>query len=81
MVEQILIGQKTREEKTVDLEQILQLCGAKKPFDKEGKLTKAGEKAFERLLKIGQGLYDIGANDRLGHQLEAYLDEIIEMEQ
>lgn len=65
----------------MDLEQILQLCGAKKPFNKEGKLTKAGEKAFERLLQIGQGLYYIGARDRLGHQLEAYLDEIIEMGQ
>ena len=43
------------------LEDILQICfGCKKPFDKNGKQTVAGVKAYEKLIATIYGLENIG---------------------
>ena len=61
------------------LEEILILCGAKKPFCENGMLSSEGEEAYHTLIKIVEGLHDIGADGLIGDDLENYLDEIIRL--
>ena len=43
------------------LEEILIELGAKQPFDKDGDLTTDGANAWEKLIKVVEGLHHIGA--------------------
>ena len=61
------------------LEEILKLCGAKKPFAKDGELTSQGIRACERLGMIVDGLEQIGAKGKTGDALQNYIDEIIRL--
>ena len=59
------------------LEEILKELGAETPFDeKTGDLTSEGADAFNKLLRIADGLDHIGELDKKGDELETYLDEI-----
>ena len=61
------------------LEEILRELGADIPFDDNGELTSEGADAYEKLLKINEGLWQIGALGMRGDTLECYLDEIIRL--
>ena len=61
------------------LEKILKELGAKKPFNKNGDLTLNGEKAWEKLIKIIEGLYYIGAIKEKPDDIESYCDEIVRL--
>ena len=61
------------------LEEILKELGAETPFDETGDLTSEGADAFDKLLRIVDGLDYIGALGTKGAELETYLDEIIRL--
>lgn len=65
------------------LEEILQELGAEKPFidkpDGTGDYTEDGLCAFAKLLRIVDGLENIGALGKTGDDLEAYCDEIVRL--
>ena len=63
------------------LEEILKQLGADIPFDESGDLTPNGADAYEKLLRIVDGLKQIGAlgKGKSGDELESYLDEIIRL--
>lgn len=63
----------------MSLEEILQEFGCKKPFDRFGQLTKSGEKAMEKLIKVVDGLYDIGAITDKPDDIESYCYEIVRL--
>ena len=60
------------------LEEILKLCGAKKPFAKNGGLSSQGIRACERLGMIVEGIEQI-ATGKTGDELQNYIDEIIRL--
>ena len=61
------------------LEEILKELGAKIPFDKDGYLTTDGANAWEKLIKITEGLYYIGAITEKPDDIESYCDEIVRL--
>ena len=61
------------------LEEIFKELGAETPFDESGDLTPEGADAFDKLLRIVEGLDCIGALGKKGDELENYLDEIIRL--
>lgn len=65
------------------LEEILKELGAETPFDETGDLTgdltSEGADAFDKLLRIVDGLDYIGALGKKGDELETYLDEIVRL--
>lgn len=61
------------------LEQILKELGSDMPFDNDGELTPEGAEAYDKLIRIVDGLDYIGALGKKGDDLEDYLDEIIRM--
>lgn len=61
------------------LEEILIELGAKQPFDKDGDLTTDGANAWEKLIKVVEGLHYIGAISETPDKIEAYCDEIIRL--
>lgn len=63
------------------LMEILQELGAEEPFDDSanGDLTPEGADAFDKLLRIVDGLDNIGALGKTGDELENYLDEIVRL--
>ena len=61
------------------LEEILKELGSETPFDEDGDLTSEGADAFDKLLRIVDGLDYIGALGKKGDELETYLDEIIRL--
>ena len=61
------------------LEEIFKELGAEIPFDETGDLTSEGADAFDKLLRIVDGLDYIGALDKKGDELETYLDEIVRL--
>ena len=56
---------------------ILQVLGAKTPFDNNGDLTPEGADAWEKLILIVGGLHNIGAIVETVDRIEAYCDEIV----
>lgn len=60
--------------------EILQELGADKPFDNKGNYTPNGVIAYEKLLRIIDGLDCIGALGKTGDQLESYFSEIVRLE-
>lgn len=63
----------------MNMEEILQEFGCEKPFDKSGRLTTSGEKAFEQMIKVVYGLHYIGAIKEKPDDIEGYCDEIIRL--
>lgn len=61
------------------LEEILRELGAKTPFDKDGDLTTDGANAWERLIKVVEGLHHIGAISEKPDDIESYCDEIVRL--
>ena len=61
------------------LAEILKELGADIPFDENGDLTPNGADAYEKLLRIVDGLKYIDALGKSGDDLECYLDEIIRL--
>ena len=61
------------------LEEILIELGADIPFDNNGDLTPEGADAEQKLLRIVDGLYYIGALGKRGDELEDYMDEIVSL--
>lgn len=61
------------------LEQILKELGSDMPFDNDGELTPEGAEAYDKLIRIVDGLDYIGALGKKGDDLEDYLDEIIRL--
>ena len=68
-----------KEAKQMGLEEILKELGSETPFDETGDLTSEGADAFDKLLRIVDGLDYIGALGKKGDELETYLDEIIRL--
>lgn len=62
------------------LMEILQELGADKPFNNKGNYTDDGLIAYEKLLRIIDGLDCIGALGKTGDELESYLSEIVKLE-
>lgn len=61
------------------MEEILNILGAKQPFDETGDLTSEGADAYEKLIRIISLLNDIGAITETEEQCEKYFDEIIRL--
>ena len=61
------------------LEEIFKELGSETPFNETGDLTSEGADAFDKLLRIVEGLDYIGALGKKGDELETYLDEIIRL--
>lgn len=70
-----------RKEKTnnMTLDEILIELGATKPFDENGDLTADGANAWEKLIKIINGLHHIGAISEKPDDIESYCDEIVRL--
>ena len=68
-----------KEVRQMGLEEILKELGSETPFDETGDLTSEGADAFDKLLRIIDGLDYIGALGKKGDELETYLDEIIRL--
>ena len=68
-----------KEVKQTGLEEILKALCAETPFDETGDLTPEGADAFDKLLRIVDGLDYIGALGKKGDELETYLDEIVRL--
>lgn len=62
------------------MEYILMNLGSKKPFNKNGKLTKSGEKAYEKLLDIVAEMRNNGAIIETRDDVERYYDEVIRLD-
>ena len=63
----------------MSLEEILIELGAEQPFDKDGDLTASGADAWNKLIKIVEGLHCIGAISEKPDNIEAYCDEIVRL--
>ena len=61
------------------LEEILKELGSETPLDETGDLTSEGADAFDKLLRIVEGLDYIGALGKKRDELETYLDEIVRL--
>lgn len=61
------------------LEEILIELGAKQPFDKDGDLTTDGANAWEKLIKVVEGLHHIGTINEKPDDIESYCDEIVRL--
>ena len=61
------------------MEEILNVLGAKNPFDDNGDLTIDGVKAYEKLIFILYELERIGATNKSVDEFEKYFDEIIRL--
>ena len=62
------------------MEYILMNLGSRKPFNKSGKLTKSGEKAYEKLLDIVAEMRNNGAIIETRDDVERYYDEVIRLD-
>ena len=63
----------------MNLEIILKELGAEIPFDEDGSLSKNGAVAWEKLIKIIEGLYSIGAIKEKPDDIENYCEEIVRL--
>lgn len=61
------------------LDEILIELGATKPFDENGDLTADGTNAWEKLIKIINGLHHIGAISEKPDDIESYCDKIVRL--
>ena len=61
------------------LEEILIELGAEKPFDENGDLTTDGANAWEKLIRVVEGLNYIGAIREKPDDIESYCDEIVRL--
>ena len=61
------------------LEEILMELGAEKPFDNDGDLTTDGAEAWEKLIRVVEGLHYIGAIREKPDDIESYCDEIVRL--
>lgn len=61
------------------LEEILMELGSEESFDKNGDLTESGDIAWEKLIRIVEGLYHIGAISEKPDNIESYCDEIVRL--
>ena len=61
------------------LEEILKELGSTNPFDNNGDLTTDGTNAWDKLIKIVEGLYYIGAISEKPDDIECYCDEIVRL--
>ena len=64
----------------MDLIGILKELGAETPFNESGSYTEEGYKAVDKLMRIVDGLDQIGALGKTGDKLEAYIHEIVALE-
>lgn len=61
------------------LEEMLIELGSEQPFDDNGDLTVSGANAWEKLIKIIEGLHYIGAISEKPDDIECYCDEIVRL--
>jgi hypothetical protein len=61
------------------MEKILNILGAKKPFNNDGELTTDGANAYDKLIIILKELNLIGAVNKPIDEFERYFDEIINL--
>lgn len=61
------------------METILNILGAKDPFDDNGELTSDGVDAYEKLILILHELHIIGAVNKTVDEFEKYFNEVIQL--
>ena len=61
------------------LERMLELLGAKQPFNDDGTLTDEGTEAMEKVIEFVTNLEYIDAVGKSGDELMCYLDEIVRL--